>query len=645
MHMQSEPYADLMVLKKLFCRFLVGLLLIGFAGFGLGCDSGGGSSRSNDAGPETPGETPGSEPGTGAFLAMVTNPDGEPVANAVIGDLGVTASNGVASGDGLAAPGNWYPVSAVGYAPDFVRAAGEINGTLVYEAILTPVGSRGRYSPGEPTLIRDDPADPVVALTVPGDVFSEEGVFLELTRIPPTRLGPLYAPTGSGEALYPRIAFSIEAFDSNGDEADFLLGSTATVQVTDYGILGDPPVLARFNADSGQWEALGHGTCRRLDENTIEATLTHFSVFGGMGGDAPASERRDYGGARSRYRDAVSKWAEQGGGSETPQEVREALEDLAAEAEAFADANHNEVAKQRLLTVVAQAQLVGMEELSSRLTQKAKDVAQGIAQGLINDPDCGRLREMMGSMAQCQLLGLETEANQLQNKIRDLLNVCSNWHGTINYIMDMENPYPDYGIDELRKHSGPGTWTERHEVVLSVNPENYDITGDDVVTLVAPEVAYRAPEEDPESCSGDGYLELKNRGNPQIGDLFLTIGGGFKPGERPVFTLDMPEKGPGSGDIAIEFKQYFHCPPESVGTGYLPIVPAHSYRSLLVGVGQTPPLTLQEMLNNGQYHDHGWCEIIKGYQTVPLNAAAKGMWPFTRTTVRWHFVQIKPKLE
>jgi len=614
-------------------RLLFSLLIIGCLALGISCDS----SSSNDS---STGQ-PSGEVQEGAFLALAATPEDQPVANATIAGLGTTTSSyGVATGSSTPEMDKWYKVQAVGHAPDYVRSLGRLEGRALFESTLTPVDSRETYSYGSAAVISDNAAGPFVEISVPPDVFTGDGL-LELTRIEPLHLGPLFAETASGEPLYPQMAFSIEAWDENRNEAAFQAGTSATLTLTDNGRLGDSPVLAWFNPESGKWEELDAAAYRRTNENTIEATLTHFSTYAGMGSSPPRGQ--GYAGAKADLQQSVNDWAQEDGGGVPPQEVLDALDRLAQEAMNFAEAHPDEVGKQRLFSVMAQAQLLGQDSVSQEMLDKARDITQGIAEALINSPNCGRLREMLGCMAQCQMLGLFSLADDLYAKIQDLINVCNNWHGTVNFIMDIQDPSdmdPDYV-----KTSGPSTWTELHEIVLSVNPEDYNITGDDLVTVVAPEVVYRAPA-DAGDCQGDAYDELIHKAAPAIGDLFLTIDGVFQPGERPGFTLETPEKGAGSNSVALSFAQYSQwyegeCRLETLG----PEEVEFPYHSLLVD--QNPPITLEQMLNTGFYFDHEEAEIIKGCKKVSLDGSTFGMWPlpFNRLAVQWHFVHVKPDLE
>ena len=612
-------------------RLLFTVLIIGFLTLGVGCDSS--SDSDSTAGRET--LQPAGEIQGGAFLALAATPEDEPVANATIAGLGTTTSSyGVATGSSAPETEQWYKVQAVGHAPDYVRSLGSLEGRALFESVLTPVDSRVTYSYGDQTVIRDNSADTFVEIRVPPDAFTGD-VLLELTRIEPLHLGPLFAETASGESLFPQMAFSIEAWDKNANKAVFQAGATANVTLTDNGLLGDSPVLAWFNPESGKWEQL---EALRLNGNTIQATLTHFSTYAGMGSNPPGGQ--DYHGARADFKKSLGDWAQQGGGGEPPQEVLDALDRLAGEAIEFANANNNEIGKQRLFSVMARAQMLGQESVSQQMGQKARDISRGIAESLINNPDCGRLREMMGCMAQCRTLGLDSQAQGLYVKIQDLINVCNNWHGTVNFIMDITDPSeidPDY-----KKESGPATWTELHELVLSVNPENYNITGDDWVSLVAPEIVYRAAG-DAGDCQGEAYDELTHKATPAIGELLLTVDGVFQPGERPDFTLETPVKSPGSESLALAFTQYSQWYDDECNRQtYGPEKVEFPYHSLLVD--QNPPITLDQMLNTGFYFDHEETEIIKGYEKVSLDDSTFGNWPlpFDRLAVRWHFVHVKP---
>lgn len=508
------------------------------------CDGGGGSSGNGAKESASDDPIPGSYTGeidTGNMLALVLDAQGGPVRGAVVGDAAATTSAGVAAGTLTVPASGWVKVTAPGYAPNYVRKEGRLEGRDIFEATLTPVATSALHEYGSDTAVSDDPKQPSVSLSLPSGLFESSVVTVELARIEPANLGPVFAGNDYDDTLGILVAFSVEATDaSSGGDAVFASGQTAQVTIVDNGQAGESPLLASFDAETGLWE-VSPNACVRLDGVSIRCDMEHFSLNATMRNGRSVTASGEYDQARADLEKAVDDWAAEGGGEPVPDNVMQALERMADAAMAYANLNPTETAKQRLFSVAARAQLLGRMDISDTVCQKAADVTEQIAQALLADPDCGKLKELLGAAAQCQVVGLDDLSQELIQKARDLLGACNVWAGTVNFVFLLDDPYPF--MEDYRHHSGPMTWQEKHSLTLAVHPETYGVDGEDTVSLSMPQVAFRIDDGSHE-C-GEDYVERKNW---VTGDrIDLSMDGSFsRDNDRPNFTFTAMSKDSGS---------------------------------------------------------------------------------------------------
>ena len=565
-----------------------------------------------------------------SILGLVLTPNNIPVQNAMLEDVAITDAQGVALG-GLPNK-NWIKVQASGFAPNYTKALGKLESQYIFETVLTPVAASTMYRPGEFSLLQVNKPDLFLQVDLEPQDFDQD-VDVSLTPLNPLHIQSVSAPVSNSDKQV-SFVFSLEAVDRNGKVLQPI--KPVTLTYNDAGKVGEEPQFAIFNPEIGKWE-VKQDACSRTDVNNISCEIPHFSLMGFLGDFFEWPSADGYEGAQAELEKAASDWAEDGGGVPS-EEINNALDKLANEASNYADNNLSEVAKQRLLSVAARACFFGNDAVRDTMWAKAQELTLEITEPLLNG-DCKIYRELLRAMAQCQLLGLYERSRQFEVKIKELKSVCNVWQGVVNVKYLMENPYT-YTGETFKLYSGQLDWTEKHQVDISINPKDLKVNGDNLVKISFPKVTYRTEvEHDP--C-GENYSERSNWGE---GDkLYFTFTGSFqKVDDRPRFVLDPLKKE--SGKVALWQTQYVQSIFEDEGAcidysiGPLDSSTSPDFKTLLgEAFSGTPPLSIQEMLNQGNYQTLGRMEIIEGSKLVEIDNPAVGAYPFRNALISWTFV-------
>jgi len=594
-------------------------------------------------------------------MANVVDVSGEPVLNARVGGQELTDSNGIAAGRFDVAPSGWVKAAAPGYAPGYAAAPdalyaflhpSAVSGTGIYRVSLTPFADMARLETGESQrLYLGRPDAPAGEATVDAAMFAETPVIASLTEIDPIHIQPLFAPLSSGTDLHLQMAFSVNAEGMDGNEIPLAADKEIAVRFEDNGRLSDAPVLAVFRADTGQWEVIDAG-CRRDGTSHLLCRASSLaSIYGVFDAASPdylqrrtsgrlTRSRNGYDAARTDLISILSGWQDQMESDPNFQpdledpDLGNALQNLANAARNIAAENQNEKGKAALLGVAADAQALGNDALASDLIGEAADIAEKMADELLSEGDCGHLREMLHVAQQNMLLGNFAKANELMEKAKKNVGDCDIWTGRIRYWLIVDDTV--HNLPEMTLQSGANGWWEFHDVRMTTDVNTLKLTGEDQVRLQFPSAKYENEEDDCE--------QSLTYGPPTGASVLLSFDGTY---DGVVFAVNNP--GQAQNPVNIPLKQVFEgededgvCQTIVNQTSYF-----QNFSSLLVhGFLESPPITLQEMLDSGSHQDASdrAIETIRGQEEIVNPNTDYAQFPVTNGYVFWNFLHVEDVL-
>ena len=211
-------------------------------------------------------------------MAFVVDPDYNPVAYASIGTSNLlTDRNGVAIGEIIPNEAGWVLVQALGYVSNYAKPSMFSGEYDKYFVTLVPVEAGAFYESSDPTNIWiGDSGNPQIEIEIaPGSLQTEQAI-LELTEINPREISMDDFWGDLDDTFNPLMSFEISAYDISGEPVGLTENRLATVSIHDEENDIDDLLLQSFNPESGTW-ITQEDACSRIDEDTIECSLTHFS--------------------------------------------------------------------------------------------------------------------------------------------------------------------------------------------------------------------------------------------------------------------------------------------------------------------------------------------------------------------------------
>ncbi len=591
-----------------------------------------------------------------AVLGFVLDPDGSPVAFAsVANDL--TDTNGAVSGYLIGSTSGWLEVRSLGYASGYVKPGMPIGDTAFFESRLTPFKA---FLPlatgGEITLTLGDIAQPVAEFKVTADAVSTLPAYIEATTYDIVDVGPSQAPLSNGELMDLAFAVAIQGSAESGDPVAIASGKTIDLKVFPSPTLPISSTLAIFDPQAGVWQ-VEEGACKPETEGGLLCAIPRFTSLIGLFGPhvdetsalplpklRPGAAKLSFPQAPTdddqAYQEAlidVEEWARimeqeiRGTGTNSPesqQEMADRLGKLANAAEDYA-ANHPDASGiSHLLKAADLANSFGELELSAKLLEEAKVTVEKMADELLKEGDCGRVREMLHVLDMLISLG---GSSAKENAIRDKLSKmdeCDEWLGHIIIQMPLSATNP--GLDRYAKESGSLFWAEDHAVRMVTNVSTYVLKGEDTVTLDFGEVMYG--KKDKHNCHD--YLTHSVESG---GSIVLKYDGTYDG-----YTFSVGDLQPESGSATIMYGAHSeHWDDEKDECVEIAdqTVPAPNYTTLLRhGFSGSPPITIQEMLAQGGN------DIIQGTEQITNDAYDLGIYPVESGTIRWYFIHTQKYL-
>jgi hypothetical protein len=569
---------------------------------------------------------------------------------------------GMAVGNFDETAAGWVLFEALGYVCGYASCLdclysflGPSDGFRTYQTVLTPVGDITFIESGESdTLYLGPIGEPEWEAPVDSSSLDVLPALVTLTEVNPVHVGPLFEEVSTGEDLYLHKAFALCAEDENGNQVQLSGGESITVRVRDNGGLTGA-LLARFDPETGVWQAVSGGCMRDGAEHLVCQVGEPSSLHGLFHTGEPAYLPAAAGGGgeyriMSQYgedfllallylQNILARWErmmENDPGFQpdlNDPDLLDALNDLAEAARQHAQQHPNEQGKGALCRAAQAAELLGKESLSSDLLSEAADVAKAMADDLLQNGDCGRLKEMLKVAEQNEMLGNIDKRNELIEKIKKNVGDCDIWTGEITYWLFIDDTVHGPGLDNMTKQSGPGSWYERHEVRMTTDVLTFVLTGEDWVRLQFPQVKYEDPDVDCEQSMTYWF----DQGDP----VYLTFGGTY---DGVTFSVNNP--GSSSQPVNLPYQQVFETMiGENCKTAFEQTLYVQNYSSLLVhGFTSTPPITIQEMLETGTHGENSLFEFIRGHESFSNPNPDDVRFPFIRGHVNWVFRHVEDHL-
>ncbi|MBW1892657.1 MAG: hypothetical protein JRI91_03025 [Deltaproteobacteria bacterium] len=634
------------------------IILTAFLVFGCSSGSDDPPSPNDNTTTESPDETlPETSDETISAMALVLDTKGNPIQNAMVGADVLTNKNGVAGGDFDATSEGWVQASAPGYVTGYMNSEGTLGDYKVYETILTPFGDMAYLENGETdTLFLGDPDNPTYEAGVNASFFVTTPVTVSLTEIAPLDINPLFEDLNTGENLNLQKAFALCAKDSDEGNVSLYSGMGITVRIRDNGELSDNAKLAFFNPDSSKWEVI-NGGCERdgvnhfrcivpslfsfygLFDNNERAYLASKVGFGykvNSGRTAKGYSEDQLGGAyqqakmrvykRLKELEAICAADPSNCDFSEDQELQDALDDLAKAARDYAAANQNENGKFALMKAAERAISLGKESLATDLMNEASALAAKMADDLLEKIECKRIREILLLAQQNMLMGNISVAEKLEEKLKTDLIDCDLWTGTIHYWLPVETT----DARDWQLESGGGSWHEFHDVRMTTDVNTFKLTGEDMVQIAFPVVEY---ENVSMPCK-----QSFTYGPTSSSLVYLTFDGNY---DGHTFSVNNPETS--ENPVTINWNLYVEVEADDGCTlAQNQSFAMTDYSSLLVhGFLESPPITIQEMLENGTHRGSGESETIRGNEEFENPNPEDGRFPVTHGYVIWNFIHVQ----
>ncbi|HSA15508.1 MAG TPA: hypothetical protein P5346_12270 [Spirochaetota bacterium] len=625
------------------------------------CDEGGGKKSHGDApvAPEDP------------VYIVVNDLSGEPIDGAIVGGA-LYAYSGIAMGETFIRDSGWLAVDAMGYVPADIKPLQYYNGYALGETRLTRVQQMVLLDSGDTGILEcvDDGGAALISAEVNASDFMVKPVAVSAAWIYPDDLEAGMAPL-NGENPDLIGAFALYAHDESLASVGLASGKELSVKVSKLAV-GNPvsaPELADFDAADGVWEIIPDA-CNNdpQDESFYSCDIPElsnaFGLFSSESGPQPgyipavpedASMREgatsinralaaagvedDYYQANKAYNERLNEVNEQGLDPTTDTELIQDCNALSDAAVNYATANPGFTAVQRTLTAVEAALTTGQDDLAQDLSEQATSMVEDlVSEALAESGSCESIHELLILMQNLILVaGSEEVENQLREKIESIMENCRKWTGNIMITMPPDQTHP--ALDQMTLDYHGNIWGEKHTIRMFMDPETYEIEGEDHVNLgdfLIGTVHY-SEKDNPCECSVE-----YNPNSGFITNVFVFSGSwdGYKPTLGPL-AAGMVTPVP-ANIVEIYTMQYENDEEQCENAQGYPMTLPFTYYSIMVhGIGSAEPvITLQELVDKG-----GWRKIdvgtgglvCSGFIFLDNPGVDTGIIPSSRISVSWYF--------
>ena len=478
-------------------------------------------------------------------MASVTDTDGVPIRDALVGDNGKTGSGGIVMADTQPTASGWYRISAPGYAQEYIKPVASYQGITAFTTRLRPVDTLQDWSMAAAVPITvnvGDPSAPTLSISLGASAFTSD-VTLSVTVLDPLKTRTTLAALDTTDPLYITHPFEIRALDANGEDLQLASGETATVTIMDNGDMGVTPRLFWFNPDTGTWEEELTAGCTRSDSTHVQCTVSHFSHHGGAGNTPPPSPPpNDPDSAQRDSEQELNDWGESGDTSGgMPESLLDALTNELIAAIEWAKGHPSEEAKTLLINTIGRLQILGYDDYNHqdsngviRETGELYDAIEGVITKLANphiqNPQCINFEKIMNLAAQASIFGPEDIKESLFSVFHELVERCNVIQGRIEYsvVLASDIGYPSWGEYSARpRESGASYWTEYNDINLAIHVNDagdaVEVDGNIIVETDFPKVVYRREVNDMGYCSFDTFERYSYWGEPNKGAIEVTV--------------------------------------------------------------------------------------------------------------------------
>ena len=281
-----------------------------------------------------------------------------------------------------------------------------------------------------------------------------------------------------------------------------------------------------------------------------------------------------------------------------------------------------------LLGAADPAMTTDNQPIADKLLKDAQAVAESMADELLKESDCGRIREMLHVMQVLILVGgSPAKVNAMQEKLSKIGD-CDEWIGHMNVWFTLTSTNP--GLDKYQRESGGSTWHELHLVHILTNVQTHVLKGEDRVTLKFPEVRYG--KKDRHDCHD--YL---THGSESGGNIYLKFDGQYDG-----YTFTVGDMQPEGGTATITYGAHMERwddEKEECEEIQDQTIPAPNYSSILVhGMMGSPPITMQQILQGEKYDN------ISGSLPITNDAFDFGIHPWQTGIITWSFMHTQKYL-
>ena len=603
-------------------------------------------------------------------MGIVLNPDGSPVAYALVGWNELTTTEGVMSGSPEKANSGWIEIDSLGYLTGFTKPYYIFNGVSFFETYVTPAYYGVYLRAGEDALMSFPTAEGVeIEIITEADVFEGSPVQVFASPISTLDVEPRFSPHPFEDGISLQAAFGIMAIDDEGTPIELVPGRTLTVTITPSGTMLDNLSIASFDPERGEW-VIDDIRCSSStgSQHVCEIGLlpplvgifsspnTHTQIspyhqltsipsrlgsiiasnpFGSILSSHQPS--KGYGSAEEEYKSALNsykEWLSGHGGSLDPNdpEAREILDDLIDSARRGATENPNETSKNHLAQAAGAAGNAGLPDVQQQLQSEAVDIANDLGRKDLNEGDCGEIKRLLKHAE--QIMSLNGDANlaqQLTEKVKEMADDCDIWVGRIRVFMRVNRSHPA-GLD-MTSVAG-SLWIESHELTLWTNVDDYVMHGEDKITHIFNEVTYKREDE----CKQE--IRMSGRSSGQQIALIE--------GRYDGYTFNINSFKAQTAGIGIVQDWEFEKKDDDVCKN---IMKTHyefpNYVSVILHGFEygSPPLTLQDMLDEGKTTSIITSnDSIYGFEEINNPDPDLGKYPFTMARVDWTFTHHQKKL-
>ena len=599
------------------------------------------------------------------YLGFVVDSEDRGIAYAMVGGTEIATEDGVASGDFEEYEGQWIPVEAPGYASSFARTLVPLHDAHFFSSRLTQFQTMsGMEEDGDTLLSTSIEEDIALTIHISPDQFNQDGVIVGLAAIDLMDVAPGRVAHRSVEGLRLRNAFAIQAFVDFWDSVQLSPGATVPITIEFSSPLGDQAVFTTFDPVQGIWVEQDPGcstedglmySCQLPQLNPLWAIFddkdnfmtsdNSMSISHPVGNSSPVFQ--EAGNPQEDFNLAYYAWKQYmldnldgpAFDFDSPA-LLTLLKNLEKAAKKFTKKNRTEAGKKVAIETSEAADWSGNETMSESFFEEAANIADEVFKKLINEVDCGEAKKLIKGSEQFQLLsGNEKLSDQASDKLNEITEECDIWVGYIRVIMKTTTDHP---AELPLSGRGTGWWQEVHRVRIWTNinnpvednSNNYVMHINDKVQHIFPPVNYAS--YDP--CK----IEFTHTRGP--GDVGINYEGFY---DGVTFQINTTTT-QGEGVWILQSWEFNSKDPEddTCKLDYYDEFFWVPYFSQIVHglTSDTPPIDLQEMLDEGEKGTSSLGETITGSEPFLNPDPELGIFPFREGIINWRFIHVEKKL-